>query len=791
MNLDEYQKAWKANAGQMNVKIDVDSLSKEVQQSHGSFQSMIFWRDVREAGGSLLLIPIWFAIGIPLSLPWTWYLTVPALIWVAGFFVVDRRRHPQRPSEPGEPLLYYVKESLTQVEHQIWLLRNVFWWYLLPFCISIMAFFLHVAWISTRSWLAFATFAGTLSLFLFVVYRLTYWLNQRAVRVQLEPRRQDLLKLVESLERETNGDSNDEENGDIMELVSSLNKRDEQSSSDWANTWNRIVPSWWAAAIVVVPTLVGALCGLYSGLRLQVFEMGPTLFQAVVGAVIPFELALAWVWWRSYQKQKQTDESASKDNKPSAFASDVDIDDSTSEQPRVLPKAPAILIVVLAVFLGIMAIVALISCTSHFGSNSTTKDAHRLSEPQFRDVSAFAADDVTRVDAWLRAQVDLAKYPSLVTAIVRDGKIVYGRAFGFENVAEGKVATLQTQYHVASVTKAFTASLAAILHEQGVVDLDQPVVKYLPNDVAISSTPELGATITLRQLASHTSGLPRRVPGRVQSVEGWYELEPKRLYKHLARVKLDSDPGTKELYSNLAFGLLGHALERAAGKPLDQLLQELIRNPLELKRTALQVNDKLQPATGYDDSGWNFERTHSFRERLVASGGLVTSAEDLAKFLAAQMEPGVFSPELLKELHARTRLSHGELTTTALGWSLGWNTFVGPTVKKNGGRSNCSAWIGFSPEYKTGVVVLTNCGGPDVDRIGMWLLERSVPDAYKPVSKHGHARVAPYSGVRWENNRPIVRLNDKWSPLVSINEIPVDRIVEFAKEEHGEKARKR
>ena len=220
------------------------------------------------------------------------------------------------------------------------------------------------------------------------------------------------------------------------------------------------------------------------------------------------------------------------------------------------------------------------------------------------------------------------------------------------------------------MTKAFTASLAVILNERGVIDLDQPAVNYLPEGVSISTTPEVGATITLRQLASHTSGLPRGVPGRVQSVEGWYQLEPQRLYDHLANVKLESDPATERLYSNLGFGLLGHVLECAANKPLDRLLQELICEPLELKRTAIQVDDTLRPATGYDGSSWRFETNHSFRERLAGSGGLVASVEDLAKFLAAQMEPGVFSSEMLEQLHEKTALADGLRIGTALGWSV-------------------------------------------------------------------------------------------------------------------------
>ena len=507
MDPDKYQQAWKADAARMHVTIDADLLSNEVQRSHRDFQSTIFWRDIREAGTSLLLIPIWLAMGIPLSLPWTWYLTVPALIWVAGFILVDRRRHPQRPSEPGEPLLYYVKESLTQVEHQIWLLRNVFWWYLLPFAISIMAFFLHVAWRSSSVWWEFALFAGVLGLFLLVLYGATYRLNQRAVREQLEPRRQDLLKLVASLEDETNSEDAD----DIIDLASALADpvRNCGLNSSWAENWNLIIPSWREAVAIILPTLVGAYCGL----RYPIPEMGPVFFQSVVGAVIPFEIALACVWLRFRKKQKR---SASADREPIAPASGVDLEDVADPTPQRLPRAPAVLIIVLTVFLGIMAVLAVYTCMVN-----TTGDS--LRGPGLENESAFGDDDISHLDAWLRKMIDVAEYPSLSVAVVSDGEIVYQDAFGFEDIKASRQATPQAQYRVASVTKVFTASLAATLDDRGMVDLDQPVVKYLPKSVSISTTPEVGATITLRQLASHTSGLPRGVPGRVQTVEGWYQ----------------------------------------------------------------------------------------------------------------------------------------------------------------------------------------------------------------------------------------------------------------------------
>src|SRR5262245_7250371 len=121
MEPDKYQQAWQAHTSQTRVTVDADLLRKAVQRNQLNFRATIFFRDVVEVGVGLLLLPVWFVLGITMSLPWTWYLTVPAIIWGIGFFLVDRRRHPQTLSEPGEPLVGCVKNSLTQVEHQIWL----------------------------------------------------------------------------------------------------------------------------------------------------------------------------------------------------------------------------------------------------------------------------------------------------------------------------------------------------------------------------------------------------------------------------------------------------------------------------------------------------------------------------------------------------------------------------------------------------------------------------------------------------------------------------------------------
>ena len=199
MDPDNLQQAWQTDKAQIHVKIDTDHLHDEVQSAQRGFLNMIFWRDFREVAVAVIMIPLWIVYGTATSQPWAWYLTIPALIFIIGFILIDRMRHPQLPCEPSEPLLQSLRVALTQVEHQIWLLRNVFWWYLLPFSIAIIAFFIQVSWNMTGS-IWGALLCGLFpTLFVLALYRGIYLLNQFAVRKQLEPRRIELLEMLASL----------------------------------------------------------------------------------------------------------------------------------------------------------------------------------------------------------------------------------------------------------------------------------------------------------------------------------------------------------------------------------------------------------------------------------------------------------------------------------------------------------------------------------------------------------------------------------------------------------------
>jgi hypothetical protein len=89
---------------------------EEVRRNQRDFTATVFWRDVREIGICLLMVPVWVYLGVRLSLPWAWYLAVPAYLWVAGYMLADRVRHRWQPTEPGEPFRRHVASALAQVE---------------------------------------------------------------------------------------------------------------------------------------------------------------------------------------------------------------------------------------------------------------------------------------------------------------------------------------------------------------------------------------------------------------------------------------------------------------------------------------------------------------------------------------------------------------------------------------------------------------------------------------------------------------------------------------------------
>jgi CubicO group peptidase (beta-lactamase class C family) len=331
-------------------------------------------------------------------------------------------------------------------------------------------------------------------------------------------------------------------------------------------------------------------------------------------------------------------------------------------------------------------------------------------------------------DVWVNAHRRSARLPGLSIGIVRCQELVYARAFGLADRATSQPVTLETIYRIGSVTKVFTTTLLAILRDQGAVRLDDAAESYLPQGVRLPSDPRGVRPMTLRHLATHSSGLPRlpvNLTPHGDDPYGGYAVEA--LYEGLARTRLDFPTGADYSYSNLGMGLLGQVLARATGKSYDELLKQHLLVPLGMNDTGIAVrpNQSGRLATGYKEEDSTRRAADWDAGCLAAAGALVSTIPDLAKFLALQLRGGQadvvpVAGGTLTELHSAQQLDRDWNSARGLGWHLQHNESQGDLVWHNGGLDGFASWVSFLPKFQVGVIVLTNCGR-SVDSLGQWL----------------------------------------------------------------------
>jgi CubicO group peptidase (beta-lactamase class C family) len=423
---------------------------------------------------------------------------------------------------------------------------------------------------------------------------------------------------------------------------------------------------------------------------------------------------------------------------------------------------------------------------------------------QSREADSPLAELVTR---HVEREFQQRGHIGLVVGVVsKDQAVLLG--FGSQRLGDSLRPTADTVFEIGSISKAFTGILLARLVESGEVELDDRIGELLPEGWTLS---EAAREVTLRHLTTHTSGFPRlpaNLLGFTNVFRHLFGGDPYRSYSEeqfreaLAAVELEFEPGTAREYSNFAVGLLGYVLATQNRTDYETLLTSGICKPLGMHQTVI-TNDQWHDehlAPGYrgtlkigpamlalGSSQWELPN------HLAGAGAIRSTGRDMLRFLKANMGL-IHTP-----IDAAIRRSHQELYKERPDMAMGmnWIRSIGdstaqPILWHNGGTGGYTSYLGFTEDRQFGVVVLSNTSN-SVDDLGEGILEALARSSggHKPVTKHGYAKVAPFSGVRWENDRPIVRVQDRWSPLVSIDGAPIDRIMEFAQKEFGSKARKR
>lgn len=345
------------------------------------------------------------------------------------------------------------------------------------------------------------------------------------------------------------------------------------------------------------------------------------------------------------------------------------------------------------------------------------------------------AADTAGLGSHLESQRRERDIPGLAVGIVRGPELVYARAFGFADLDAERPVTLDTIFRIASVTKVFTTTLLAVLRDEGVVALDDPVAKHLPAGLKVPGDPRGAAAITLRHLATHTSGLPK-LPGNVVPKDGdmYGGYTPEQLYAALPMTSLVAPVGARDEYSNFGMGLLGHVLERAAGKPFETLLRERVLEPLEMSSSGITLaeHQRRRAAVGHmafsnvPAPEWDFGC-------LAGCGALASNVPDLAKFVSVQLRAGEADVRpirggTLRELHTPQHVAAGWEYGIGLGWHVFHNAANGNIIWHNGSTYGFGSFVAFIPKHNVGVVVLINRANLDhaADQLGNWLLDQAV-----------------------------------------------------------------
>ena len=275
-----------------------------------------------------------------------------------------------------------------------------------------------------------------------------------------------------------------------------------------------------------------------------------------------------------------------------------------------------------------------------------------------------------------------------------------------------------TIFEIGSISKVFTATLLAVMVEEGTVALDDPVDRYLPEGVRL---PVRGRPITLVDLATHSSGLPRLPKGLLRMSLFRNRANPYALFtvaqleRAVAEARLKGKPGARRRYSNFGAGLLGHVLALRAGQSYESLLRDRICDPLRLLDTRVEVptGDLGRFAGGHDRRGRPVP--HWELPSLAGAGALRSTVTDLLSFLELQHRdhPGV--------LERAARLTHEpRLRRRRLTQCLGWMSFASPSGARllwhdggtGGFRSFCGVRPG-SPDPRRGAGELRSLGQPD------------------------------------------------------------------------------
>jgi CubicO group peptidase (beta-lactamase class C family) len=646
-------------------------------------------------------------------------------------------------------MLETLRCELRKVQVQIDLLRSILWWYLLPLGVGVVVYNRGIAG-SLWAWISYVAFV--IALFVFI-----YWLNQRAVRKTLLPLKSEIEALLHSAE---SGEPLDQSQAAQLQrrVLSMTCQPVEFKVSFWqiaffgeigfVGVWLAVIGGQtvdkihqyprgipfanfvaqvfsWQHLIWIVPFVLGGL--LYSWL-IQKFTERAVGISALGVHLSKGQNLIVWdeietvrtfrllhvrsLWliresgektlvpWTSLERHSDLNaavESFAPANHP--IRKYLSLLSPEPTKKRTMTKTMLIGIVLLSLGAIVFA---------------RGKDA--------QTAPIEYSDPVSKMLETIREKHN---FPALAAAVVVDGKIVATNAVGFRKFGGEEKVTVNDQFHLGSVTKSMTATVAAMLVEQGEIKWTTTVGESFP-ELKEKINPDY-LNVTLEQFLSQRGGAPGDAPrdlwAKAWRATGTPEQQRMEFVKGLLALKPEAKPGTKFIYSNQGYTIAGVMLEKATGKTWEELMRTMLFEPLGMTTAGFGA-----PASpGKVDQPWGHTKNilsgiesvppgpRADNPLAISPAGAVhCSVGDLAKYAAFHMagergESKLLSAASFKKLHK----SMGD--NYALGWMVVNRPWAkGRALTHSGSNTMFYLVVWLAPEVNSAVIVVTNIGGNEV-----------------------------------------------------------------------------
>lgn len=297
--------------------------------------------------------------------------------------------------------------------------------------------------------------------------------------------------------------------------------------------------------------------------------------------------------------------------------------------------------------------------------------------------------------------------PGAAVAVVKNGKLHYAKGYGYAQLEYDIPITSKSVFHIASVSKQFTAFAITLLADQGKLSIDDDIRKYLPE------MHDFGKTITIRHLIHHTSGL--RDQWNLLALAGWRldDVITKEQVLKLAfnQRELNFDPGAEYLYCNTGYTLMGEIVARVSGQTFAEYCRDHIFQPLGMNQTLFYDDHekvvKNRAYSYYSGQGGFKKSVLSYANAGATS--LFTTVEDLAIWAVNFKTMKVGNPDVMADMHTRGIVNSGDTLSYAFGQDIG--TFKGLKMISHGGAdAGYRTFLARFPDQDFAVVVFSNLG---------------------------------------------------------------------------------